>query len=255
MSTPSFSSPKPKMSRNKKIGLFAVGGLIGLGGILWWRSHNASSAATSADTSGTDTADSGIDPATGIPYADEYGGTGAYGTTPGELGTYDPITGTYVPGYGTTGTVTTPATNAEWAQAAITTLTADGYDPATVTTAIGLYLAGQGLSQDQYDIVQAAIGVECQPPGGAPPPHLTSSPPPSGTGTTTPTGNIKVPNVIGSRGFPARLALTALGLKAVQTPPPSSIPRTKATIVTAQTPKAGTKVKVGSTVNITVRIK
>jgi len=262
MSTPSSfgSSPKPKMSSKKKVVLFAVGGSAGLLGILYWRSHSAASSAASTDTSGTSATDSGIDPATGIPYADEYGGdTGAYGTTPGAEGTYDPLTGQYIPGLGTTTSPVTIATNAEWAQAAIGALVNDGYDPVTASTAIGLYLAGQGLSQNQYDIVTAAIGLEGQPPTTVSPPHITN---PGGGGTTTPpptkspvptSGNVTVPNVVNSRGSVAKLALIGRGLKSKQVP--ATTPRGKGTVVTSQSPGSGTKVKVGSTVTINVRTK
>jgi PASTA domain len=270
VSTTDFrAASKPKMNNKKKYTLFAVGGIGGLGLVLWYRKHSASSS-SSTDTSGTDTstADSGIDPSTGIPYADEYGGdTGAYGVTPGAEGTYDPLTGQYIPGYGTTGQVTTIATNAEWAQAAITTLTGEGYDPATVTTAIGLFLAGQALTQNQYDIVTAAIGVEGNPPSSVTPPHLAGgggagqtnpvspAPPhqPVGPGSGVSGGKVTVPNVIGSSGLTARLAIAARGLKSVQSP--KTTQRGKSTTVTSQSPKAGSKVKLGSTVTINVKVK
>ena len=160
------TSKKPMTSKQKLLlgGGVAVGGVIGL----WWYEKQKSSA-TSA--TGTTTANQGIDPNTGVPYADEeidpatgipYADEGAQGVTPGELGTYNPLTGQYTPGYETAPTVT--GTNAEWATAAETQLVADGFDPATVATALGLYLAGQPLSSDQYGIVQAALAMEGQPP-------------------------------------------------------------------------------------------
>lgn len=266
MSSPSFGAPKPKMSGKKKVLLYGGGAIAGIAGIMYYRSRSAASSATTAstDTSGTDP---GIDPTTGIPYADETGDmSGAYGTTPGALGTYDPLTGQYIPGLGTTTPPVTIATNAEWAQAALVQLIANGYDPATATTAIGLYLAGQALTQNQYDIVTAAIGLEGQPPSGAPSPHLAggggagqTNPPlpprsPVPPGSPVPTsGNVTVPNLINSRGSVAKLALIGRGLKPKQSP--AKTPVGKGTTVTSQSPGSGTKVKVGSTVSYNVKVK
>src|SRR5215469_16803858 len=210
MRAPTFEQSRGKrLSKNKKIGLFAIGGLGGLAIIIWYRRH----AASNANTAGTTTDTSGIDPNTGVPYADEYGGVG---TTPGYLGSYDPSTGTYVsPGYGGPSGTVYSATNAMWAQSAEAYLVANGYDPATVAAALGLYLGGVPLTQNQYDIVQAALGFEGQPPNGAPPAQLISgggggqsgSGSGGGTGGKPPVtkppvkvpGTVSVPNIVGQR--------------------------------------------------------
>jgi hypothetical protein len=249
--------PKPgagkSMSGKKKATLFISAVAVGGAGIYLYRKHSAA-----ASTTGT-AADSGIDPNTGVPYADETGtsidpNTGipyadeTAGTTPGLEGTYNPLTGQYTPGLGGIPGGNAPASNAMWAQSAESFLVSEDYDPATTAAALGAYLVGVPLTQAQYSIVQAAIAFEGQPPQGAPPvqqlpPGGQTNPPPgggTGGGTPAPTGNVTVPNVVGSRGLTARLALTARGLKENQIP--KTTPKGKAVYATSQSPKAGAKV-------------
>lgn len=80
-----------------------------------------------------------------------------------------------------TSSFTPSATNATWTQGAATYLQSFGYDGTAVLSAIGKYLNGDALTQDEYDIVQAAIGAEGNPPTGAPTPHLATN-----TGQSTP---------------------------------------------------------------------
>lgn len=250
--------PKPgagkQMSGKKKAALFGGAVVVGGAGIYLYRKHAANTtAATTADTTGTDP--NAIDPNTGIPYADE-----TAGTTPGLEGTYNPVTGQYTPGLGGIPGGNAPASNAMWAQAAESFLVSEDYDPATTAAALGAYLVGVPLTQAQYSIVQAAIAFEGQPPQGAPPvqqlpPGGQTNPPlpprgGTGGGTPKPTGNVTVPNVVGSRGLTARLALTARGLKENQVP--KTTPKGKAVYATSQSPKAGAKVKAGSTVTVNV---
>lgn len=169
---------------------WAVYGGIGVavvGGVLWWRNRSASSGAGSTAT----TAASGpnlIDPATGIPYADEtagsIGGPGGYSGLGYGYPTSD-ITGSSL----TSGTSFT--TNAQWAQAVEAGLTGLGYDPLAVGSAIGKYLLNQPLTSDQVTIVQTAVAEYGPPPvgtfaiiaGGSVPP-----PPGGGGGGTPPPG-------------------------------------------------------------------
>src|SRR5271170_5146898 len=107
--------PKPgagkSMSGKKKATLFGGAVVVGGVGIYLYHKHSAASATTATDTTATDP--NAIDPNTGVPYADE-----TTGTTPGQLGTYDPLTGQYTPGYGTQPGGTVAASNAMWAQSA-----------------------------------------------------------------------------------------------------------------------------------------
>src|SRR5271165_502251 len=254
MSTPSFGGGGggKKMPRNRKVLLFSLGGLGAIGGYIWWKKRNAStaSAASTTDPNAIDPATGipysqeggAIDPATGVPYADEYGGTsGAYGTQPGALGTYDPLTGQYIPGIGQTTPPVQIATNAEWAQAAESYLVSQGYDPVTTAAAIGAYLIGGTLTSDQYAIVQAALAFEGQPPTSVPPPKTTGG---GGTGQ----GTISVPNVVNHSSHVAVALITAAGLTAVLDPP---TPTGMDGIISAQSPTAGTKVTAGTTVTLT----
>jgi hypothetical protein len=103
--------------------------------------------------------------------------------------------------------VTSPPTNAAWFQQSEAYLTQQGFDAITVGAALGAYLAGIGLTPDQLNIVNTAIGAEGYPPVTPTAPHLLPAtgqsgsttggsitnpppvPPPSGTPTPAPTGN------------------------------------------------------------------
>lgn len=242
MSQPTFgAAPKTRLSKNKKIGLFAIGGIGGLAIVIWYRRRQQSSNTAAQNTGDPNT----VDPNTGIPYSQE--GYGAAGT-PGLYGQYDPLTGGYTPGPGTVNQVYSP-NNAMWAQQSEAYLTGQGYDPVTVAAALGLYLAGQPLSQDQYDIVTAAIGFEGQPPNGAPPPILAGG---GGGGQGgTPGTTVTVPNVIGSTRTTAGVLIRSKGLHFVAHQSGNGAPGTS-WIVRDESPSGGTKVKVGSTVTVTV---
>lgn len=241
MSTPTFGSPpKKKLTKNKKILLYAAGAGLGIVGVIWYRKRQA----TATDTTGQDP--NAIDPNTGIPYSQESG----YGTTPGMLGGYDPLTGGYNPGPGVGLPTVYNPTNATWATEAETYLTSLGYDPITVGTALGLYLAGKPLSQDEYDIVTAAIGFEGNPPNGAPPPVLQQGGGGGQGGGPGPT--VTVPNVVGAQRATAISLLTIKGLKTTSV---GVVTGKGLLYVTSQNPDAGKKVKVGSTVTLHVAPK
>lgn len=171
--------------RGAMIAAIAAG--AGIVGYAWWK-HRAGLDSTATDTTATDTATvdtSGeIDPSTGVPYADEYG----YGYSGLGLGSgyyTDPTTGVTIgSGYGPT-TLAPATTNSAWAQQVEATLSALGYDPITVSAAIGKYLLGAQVTSDQAAIIQAAIGQQGYPPEGALPIHTqsTSTPPATTSGT------------------------------------------------------------------------
>lgn len=170
---------------------------LGIGGIgVAYYFHKKSAAATTATsatgTTGTaDTSGSAADSSYGaydsgyspLDYGSGYG-YGAYGTTPSAY-SYDPTTGQYE--YTGTLGVTAPSTNVQWTQEAESQLVADGYDGITVAAALGKYVLGAEMTQDQYAIVQAAIALVGPTPQTVPAPRV--SPPPSQTpsGPTGPT--------------------------------------------------------------------
>jgi hypothetical protein len=148
---------------------------IGMIGYAYWR-RSGSGGGSSSDTGGDPNA--GIDPSTGQAYADEFGG----GMNYSGLGIYDPATGSYLSSYGSQ-TVTQVSTNAQWAQAAQAYLTQQGYDPKTVSAAIGKVLTGQPVTAEEAAIWAAAVGFEGEPPMYVPPLN-TSTPGGQNTGTT-----------------------------------------------------------------------
>ena len=156
-------------------------------GIVWYRSRTTAPAPLGDTTSGS-TTDTGIDPATGIPYADENQlDSSSLVTGNGQVIGYDgsgsPIYGAGSGvGIGGVSTGTGPGSftsNAQWAQYAedymVNTV---GGDPNTIGNALGKYIAGQALSADQVQVVQQAIAFAGNPPvsgnGGFPPSYRTS---------------------------------------------------------------------------------
>jgi hypothetical protein len=87
----------------------------------------------------------------------------------------------------------TPANNAQWTQEAVSLMTNQGWDPATVSIALGKYLNGQGLTDSEIIIVQAALALAGHPPIGTYGLIKVSNPTP----TPTPTPTATVPGVPG----------------------------------------------------------
>lgn len=171
---PGAGNPMKKSTKNWLI----IGG-VGAAGLVIWYVMKSRSASNQQAASAGDLASQGIDPNTGIPYSQEYGGYGAMGTTPSLYGYVDPTTGAFISGAGAGSTVLQPTTNASWAQQVEAYLQTLGYDPIAVGAAIGKYLTGQSLTADQQSIVAAALAFFGQPPQGAPPPVTV---PPTGNG-------------------------------------------------------------------------
>lgn len=177
-----------------------------------------------------------------------------YGFGPNGLGEYPG--GNYY-GYGYYGAgvpVEVPqqaSTNAQWSQAAVSALTAQGYTGQQVLGALGPYLSGQAVNQSQEAIIQAAIAVEGYPPipgaSGNPPGinHGTSG----GGGGGGDSDKVPVPNVIGGSAGDAHNIIVAAQLKPVSKPRTINDPSFWK--VTQQTPKAGTQVSQHSTVTFT----
>lgn len=229
-------------------------------------------AASSSSSSST-----GIDPVTGLPYsqdnmidpmtgmtylaeATQYGsvsaaeaalagsgvGTGAYGT-----GGYPVTTGS-----GGGGTTSGYGTNAQWAQAVESGLSSIGYNPTNVADAIGRYLGGLPLTSSEATIVYAALGEYGNPPVGSYKVILQPSRKPKGGSSgghhPKPVDTVDVPNLMGDRMIHAEAKLQAAGLHASVSG--DSHPK-RAHYVKSQSPAAGHKVPVGSTVRIVVSIK
>lgn len=92
--------------------------------------------------------------------------------------------GTTVPGVGNAAVSTAPSTSApapvdnqQWSVLAQQRLIALGYDPATVSTALSLWLSGANLTPQQQAIVSEAIRAAGPAPEPVPPPVTTPTTP------------------------------------------------------------------------------
>ncbi len=172
-----------------KIPKWAVwGGAIGGGLVLFIYFKNRSAGSSSSSQSG-------IDPATGLPYSqdNQIAGESAYGAAGGGGG-YGYVGSAGFP----TSNVANPsgtgsyATNAAWSQAVTAGLSSLGYSSTDIAAALGLYFADAPLTTVQASIVQAAIAEFGPPPQGTY--SIVSSPSSGGAvggstgGTTTPVG-------------------------------------------------------------------
>lgn len=154
---------------------WAAGGGIALVGVWWWRRNMG----------GTSTEE--------LPLEDEYAegdGSAQPGTTSGLYGMFDPVTGIFT---GPSGSTQVIATNAQWAQTVLTSMTAtfaDTYDPATIAIAIAKYLAGKALTDAEYNIAETAIQLFGRPPAPPRDPYKETPQPgqPTGTAPAAPTG-------------------------------------------------------------------
>lgn len=252
--------PTPK---GAVIGIVVVSG--GIGGYILWKSAKKKKAAAVAAASASTTAKTGYGYGTqgygygsSVPYGSSGYGYGAYGEfTPYPVeeaygygqygyGYYNPITGQY---YGPatdngsgTGEGTTPSTNAQWTQDAISILSSEGYNSVTVQTALGAWLNNQQITNNQEQIVSAAIGALGEPPD---PPSSTNTSPASGQSGSG--GTVTVPNV---KGQPAMTALSTLKSAGLVGHIGSGFDSNERNIVGSQTPAAGSKIASGSTVDI-----
>lgn len=148
---------RPRISRPVIYGA----AVLSVGGAVWWAARRRANAVT-ADAGTDPGTDPGYDPNAGY----DTGGFGDYSPAPdgGPYGTTPGIEPSMP---------TPPRTNAEWTRQAVDYLTGQGFNPATSAVALGVYLAGRGLSPHQRDIVTAAIGGVGYPPTRPAPPHVT----------------------------------------------------------------------------------
>jgi hypothetical protein len=173
-----------------------IGGLAGGGAAYYvWRKETAATTSTDANDNtaldeSTDSDAQGIDPTTGVPYADEEnydtGYDEAYGGAFGGNGNADeePI---YIqePEPASTGT-TTKANNRHWLNESIKALEGAGYTKAFATAALSAYLVGAPLTKRQLSAVEAAIKLEGTPPEHVPPVHEIPTPKPAKKTTRKP---------------------------------------------------------------------
>lgn len=248
----------PLLGPTKKSTALAGGAaIVGTVGWLVYKSAKAKkAAAATAATPATSASTYGYG-----AYAYGYGGSSAYGYggltyAPGEYYGYGDEGGSAYPSYGYGSGTTAITSNSQWITAAESALATEGYLPATVQAALGVYLAGGTLSSAQSAIVQAAIAAVGNPPT---PPSTTTTAPSGGqsgsTGTTTPTGGtstgtsggsaVAVPNVVGYTTGAAHNAIDGAGLHAVA-PPGQKDNWT----VTSTQPAGGVQVPLGGSVLI-----
>ncbi len=188
----------PGMGETKKSTVYIVaGGFVLVAGIAYYRSKKtaAANAASVAQAGATTT-----DPATGYPY-----GSAEDAAALAAQAGYNDGTG-YGYGYGgsypystsTPGTIQTGFTsNAAWAQAYESYATQNlNADAATVAAALGKYLTGQSLTNDQLSVVEQAIAFQGIPPqsgaNGYPPSYNlipNGGTPPAGGGPVSTTGS------------------------------------------------------------------
>lgn len=117
--------------------------------IVWYRRKTAAAAAASTAPASASTDTTGTYDPNAVGYdPNAAGGTGGY----------------FVPDSSTQGPMTT---NAQWTQAAMTAL-ANVADPTALAAALGAYLTGAAVTQDQTTLIDEAIAAEGYPPVAGP---------------------------------------------------------------------------------------
>jgi hypothetical protein len=276
-----FDSPEPSHETHGKKGsglnakmagapvwVWGVGGAgLLLVIILYMRSRSASAstatAAGTAATAGTSLAyddPNQIDPNTGETYAQE-----GY-TTPSAVDAYlaGSTGGATAPVGLTPQGLPAPTTNTQWASLVADYLVGLGDDPTLVTNALSDYTQGNPLSVAEQDIINTALEVFGQPPGGVIPitatpttPVTTTPPATNPTSPTTPSGpaalgTVTVPVTFGQRAETAITMIQSAGLS-VSTSPVRNPLETYESV--GSSPEGGSKVAAGSHVTLNVKQK
>jgi len=279
-----------------------VGGGVGVVAVIWFYQRGT---AGSASTGTSSTASTSIDPVTGLPFsqdnqtdpltgmtylaeAQEYGSvsaaeaafaSGSYALA-GSNSDYAGDAGyAYYPTSNvdsTSGTSTSYATNAAWAQAVTSGLVALGYSAEDVSAALGLYFQSHPLGTapdgaSYLSIVQAAVAEYGPPPvgtysiigastsstgagttGGTGTGTTTSTGTSTSTGTgtttTTTTTNVVVPNVVNLTADNAESVLRSVGLNPSITLDATSNKPGIFHIITKTSPAVGSSVPKGTKV-------
>lgn len=149
----------PGLGPTKSVYVYAGGALVvGIVGYAWWK--NSQNQPT--DYVGASEDDFGVS-----DYDSPLGNSGANST--GNYDSTDPDALT---------------TNAKWTAFAVEKLSTYGWDAGLIATALGKYLARQGLTEAEIDIVRAAIAAAGPPPIGGPYPINNALPVPTPTNPT-----------------------------------------------------------------------
>lgn len=235
----------PVLGNVKKGYVYAGGaGIALIVGIAYWRhqANSAAKAASTTQTTDTSTTDP-IDPSTGIPYSQELGGS--YPSYPYGVSDYGGGTGYPYSPQPVTTTASGITTNADWATQAENDLLAQGVTIAASSQAISKVLAGLPVTVDQQNLFLQARGLlGGDPPQGYPTPiKLLDTP-----AQPNPPSTVTVPNVVGMNFGKAFNTLTVANLVS----DPGHGGTHAAWIVTAQSVRAGTKVKPHTVVKLTV---
>lgn len=152
----------PLVGEVKPAYLYAGGAaMAGVVFYAYWKRRSSAGVPAATSSIGTDAT---IDPATGMPYADE---TGVYGSSYGGV---DPATGIpfiYEGGSGNPSTTSAYTSNQQWSQAAIGELeNTFGYAASLSSASVRDYLAGKALPPDEYAAMQLIIAELGPPPTG-----------------------------------------------------------------------------------------
>jgi hypothetical protein len=236
-----------------------IGGVVVSGYMLYhYSAKNKKQAAAAATAQTQAQAASGYGVAYG--YGNGYYGYGEVVNSPYGYGASGGFAAGYY-GYGVPNPPTVGAvantTNAQWAQAAITQLSQDGYDTSSIAAALGAYELGAPVTATQQGIIQAAIAVEGYPPvsgaNGDPPGINVQGTPGGGTGGGQggggTGGSVSVPNVVGQRANNGIATLKAAGFQTTTSPFRNPL---KTYIITAQNPSGSAAS--GSLVTLTVAV-
>lgn len=198
----------------KKTAVIGVAGLAVLGGIVWYRQKQT------ADQPDANIADAEINPATGFPYgsaedAAALAAQAAY-VSPGGAGAGG---GGNSDTSGSSNTPTYASNNSEWTQMVLAYFQDNGIieDVAGMSIALGKYISGAYVTDNEVSLIQQATAVKGQPPtAGATgyPPSLNRTPPGSGGGTTPPpTGGGSSANAGPIRGKVTTTTATSINTK------------------------------------------
>lgn len=243
----------PLLGNVPRGGLFA-GGLaaVGTAGYLYYKHVKGQQVAASAATA--------TPPAAGYGYGSAYGygSPYAYATSPFGYGYsaagygFGSFGGGGYPGFSPYGYGQAPitvTTNAEWSQNALAALSAQGFTGTAVLSALGKFLTGKPVVQGSTDdtTIQSAIAIEGEPPqpgAGGFPPAINYQGKSGQSG-----GDVTVPNVVGLDVARAQQILGAAGLSFNQNEPGDRPHMIR--IVTAESPKAGSKVAAKTHINLT----
>lgn len=136
----------------KKTALILGGGVVILGGIVWYRQKQQAKTATpNSDQTGE------IDPATGFPYGSAEDAAALAAQT-----SYQSASSSS----SSSSTSTSFTTNAQWSQAAIEYMLSNGLvaDSTALSTALGKFLTGAYVTDSQVSLIEQAIAVEGKPP-------------------------------------------------------------------------------------------